>query len=424
MKKIWLIILILILIVTIILLPNVDAAGVNLGVSSSKGTINPGDTVTININLGGSMGSATVNLSFNNSLFDYVSASGGAINNLGNEIRIVYFDSTGGTSPRSSMSVTFKAKSTGTGTGTFTATGTGFANPDASTVYSPVNSGSTTVKVEEKVTLPSNNNPTTPQTSTNNPSGNSAGSNVSQNNASSNAYLKTLRLNREGMTPVFNKNTLNYSITVDTSVNSIDVTVTPEDSNAKVNINGNTGLKSGNNKITIVVTAADNKTKKTYTINVSKTNNPELANANLENLAVENETLMPEFTPENTDYTLQIGSTVDKLNILAVPQKPEATAVISGNENLDFGENTITITVTAADKITIKDYIIAVHKMTAEEELALLNEITDEAIKLETEEIKEEIKKTNWIAITVGTITAVAAGAGGYIAYNKFGKKK
>lgn len=184
------------------------------------------------------------------------------------------------------------------------------------------------------------------------------------------------------------------------------------------------GLKAGNNKISINVTAEDGKTKKTYAINVSKTDNPELANTNLENLAVENETLMPDFTPENTDYSLQVGSEVDKLNIIAVPQKPNAVVVISGNENLNSGENTVTITVTAEDKVTTKDYIIAVHKMTAEEELALQNEIVNEVVLLETNEIKEEIKKSNWIAVTIGVTTATAAVAGGYIAYIKFVKKR
>lgn len=110
MKKVITFVLILSLIVAIAFWPNVDAAGVTLGVSANKGTINPNDTVTINISLGGSMGSATVNLAYNNSLFDYVSASGGTASNLGSTIRIVFFDSTGGSSPVSSMSVTFKAK--------------------------------------------------------------------------------------------------------------------------------------------------------------------------------------------------------------------------------------------------------------------------------------------------------------------------
>lgn len=268
MKRILWSILILGLIVTIILLPDTDAAGVTLGVSASRGTVNPGDTVTVNINLGGSMGAATVNLAFNNSLFDYTSATGGTANNLGSTIRIVFFDNTGGSKPTSSMSVTFRAKAVGTGT--FTATGTGFANADATVTYSPVSSGSTSVKVEEKVTPPmvstpetstptnppetstpeasTPSNPSTPppasNTPTNIPPTSNSGNNTTGNAASSNAFLKTLRLNREGITPAFSKNTLNYSITVDTSVDSIEVTATPEDSRAQVSVSGNTRIKS------------------------------------------------------------------------------------------------------------------------------------------------------------------------------------
>ena len=425
MKRIILIISILIL----ALCTKTSAASVSLGVSSNKSTVNPGDTFTVTISLGGQMGAATVNLAFNNNLFDYVSATGGTVNNLGSTIRIVYFDATGGSSPISGISVTFRAKAIGTGS--FTASGNGFANADASDTYSPINSGSTSVKIEEKVvtpppqtttpeTPPQNNTQTpapTPETSNNN-------NNATQNTASSNAYLKSLRLNKEGISPTFKKATLNYSIVVDNSTTKLEVTAVPEDANAKVSITGNTGFKQGNNKISIVVTAPDNKTKKTYIINVSKTNNPELANANLENLAIENEILMPEFSAENTDYNIQVGSGVDKLNILAVPQKQGASVVISGNENLEFGENTITITVNAEDKITVKDYIIKVYKKTVEEENAIEKEMEeDEAIVLDSNEIIKEVKKTNWIIIIGGIFIVGALGVGGYVYYIKKIKK-
>lgn len=132
-------------------------------------------------------------------------------------------------------------------------------------------------------------------------------------------------------------------------------------------------MKTGLNKISIKVTAPDNKTTKTYIINATKTDNPDLANANLENLAIENVTLDPEFNENILEYNAEIGSNIDSLNILAVPKIQGATINIQGKDNLQFGENIITIAVVAKDGVSTKDYIVKVYKKTVEEEQNEIN---------------------------------------------------
>lgn len=238
---------------------------------------------------------------------------------------------------------------------------------------------------------------TTGGTSTPNTGGTSSGttsggsSNTNQGGTttvSTNANLKELHLNIEGLTPAFNKNTTNYNIVVSDSIDNISINAIPEDTNAKVDITGNTNLKTGLNKITIKVTAPDNKTTKTYTINATKTNNPDLANANLENLAIENVTLNPEFNENILEYNAEVGSTIDMLNILAVPKIQDATVSIQGNDNLQFGENVITITVVAKDGITTRDYVVKVYKKTVEEEQSEIDLINFEEEVIEAEEGK------------------------------------
>lgn len=56
--------------------------------------------------------------------------------------------------------------------------------------------------------------------------------------------------------------------------------------------------------------------------------------------------------------------------------------VIEGNENLQFGDNTVIITVTAEDGITVKTYTILVHRKTQEEE-AKEKEMEEEQNKVE-----------------------------------------
>ena len=68
--------------------------------------------------------------------------------------------------------------------------------------------------------------------------------------------------------------------------------------------------------------------------------------------------------------------------------------VIEGNENLQFGENTVTITVTAEDGITVKTYTILVHRKTQEEETTE-QEMEEEQNKVE-DQAKNKSNRLNW----------------------------
>lgn len=84
---------------------------------------------------------------------------------------------------------------------------------------------------------------------------------------STNNYLSKLEI--EGYEIDFNKDTLEYSIKVSSDVETLDITAVAEDSNARVNIYGNSNFKEGENKVTVVVTAEDG-SERTYTTTVDK----------------------------------------------------------------------------------------------------------------------------------------------------------
>ncbi|MGI8820780.1 MAG: beta strand repeat-containing protein [Chthoniobacterales bacterium] len=98
--------------------------------------------------------------------------------------------------------------------------------------------------------------------------------------ASTNADLSNLTVSSGTLTPAFGSNTLSYTVSVPFSISSISVTPTAADAGATITVNGTpvaSGTASGAiplvvgpNTITIVVTAADNVTTKTYTITVTR----------------------------------------------------------------------------------------------------------------------------------------------------------
>ena len=109
-------------------------------ITTDKATVHPGEDITINIDFGQDMGSYTADIAYDNNLLEFVSAEGGTENDNGTRIRVYFFDSSGGSNPRKTMSVTFKAKDeiiTSNPT-QLSVTFEGLANPDASVNYDDI----------------------------------------------------------------------------------------------------------------------------------------------------------------------------------------------------------------------------------------------------------------------------------------------
>ncbi len=381
MRKIRKYIFIIVFCITLLILTKSNAAG-QISLSANKSTVEVGEEFTVSVNLANaSVATLTARVSVDSSKVDYVSGPSNSSFKNGRAI-YTWTDPTGGDNPKTGGTiVTFKFKAKQTGKASFSVNGD-FYSPDEKNINPSFSGTSVTIK-EKQVTPPPSSGGNTGgssggTTGGNNNSGTTGGSNSGSNQnkpsggttqgTSKNANLKELHLDVEGLSPNFNKNTTNYNIVVGNDKNSINVTAVPEDSNANVSITGNKNIKVGTSKIQVKVTAQDKKTTKTYTINVTKTDNPELANASLENLAIENVTLEPEFNKGIFEYRGEISSDTNTLNILAVPQIEGAKVEIKGLENLSFGENTIEITVTAKNGETVQNYIIKLYKKTVEEE--------------------------------------------------------
>lgn len=69
---------------------------------------------------------------------------------------------------------------------------------------------------------------------------------------------------------------------------------------------------------------------------MTKTENLDLANANLETLAIENVTLEPAFNPDVTNYNAIVSSDIENIHLLAVPQIEGASVEVTGADNIQF----------------------------------------------------------------------------------------
>ena len=204
-----------------------------------------------------------------------------------------------------------------------------------------------------------------------------------------NSKLEIMRLNQEGITPGFSPDvTEYYFLTKD--LNSLEITAIPQNANSEVIITGNTNFKEGLNTININVNSPDKTSVTNYKIYVTKTNNLEQANANLETLAIENVTLEPEFANDIYEYNTIVTNTTENLNILAIPEKQTANVQISGGSNLVYGNNEILINVIAENGYTKKEYKVNVYRRNEEEQ-----KLADEQKQIEIQKLNAILESQN-----------------------------
>ena len=121
--------------------------------------------------------------------------------------------------------------------------------------------------------------------------------------------------------------------------------------------------------VSVVVTAEDG-TVNTYTIKLTRLKS---ADSSLKSLTIDYGTLSPAFNQNTRTYSATVDADITEINVNAIPNSLYGSIKsITGNTNLDFGNNQIEIIVEAEDKTT-SSYIINVTRK--EYDIATLDDI-------------------------------------------------
>jgi hypothetical protein len=192
---------------------------------------------------------------------------------------------------------------------------------------------------------------------------------------SSEAALSSLSLSSGTLSPAFAPGTTAYTATVAHDVASITLTPSSTNSTSVVQVNGlsqNSGsttagipLAVGNNTITILVTAEDKTSNRTYTLVVKRAFSSAAA---LSSLSLSTGTLSPEFASDRTSYTASVPNAVSFVTISPVRAANTMSIKVNGESiaagatsaaiPLIVGENSISTIVRAQDDITTTTYIV------------------------------------------------------------------
>lgn len=159
----------------------------------------------------------------------------------------------------------------------------------------------------------------------------------------------------------FDSEKAEYAVEVPNEVKEIEILATAKDSRAQITGTGIIELKEGENELKIEVIAV-NGAKKTYTLKVTRKENEKIEKLGLSTLSIKGLTLKPSFKVGTYEYTAELVEDLNLLEIIAKANNKNATVEIVGNENLQQGENVITILVKGTETNDVATYQITVNK--------------------------------------------------------------
>ena len=194
---------------------------------------------------------------------------------------------------------------------------------------------------------------------------------------SSDATLSNLTLTDVTLAPSFASETTSYSATVPHSVTMTTVTaaagdasaetvITPADSDAEAD-GHQVPLAVGATVVSLVVTAQDGETTRTYEVTVTRAGS---SDATLSELLLTEVTLTPSFASETTSYSATVPHSVTTTTVTAAAGDANAEAVITPADSdaeadghqvpLAVGETVVSVAVTAQDGETTRTYEVTV----------------------------------------------------------------
>ena len=239
----------LILLITLLLIPiiKVNAATGTINVTASNKNITVGNTTNVTVTCSSSIpiGTCEYTISYDSNKLILVSGQESVIDFISNN-----------STYKLSQSYTFKAKASGSAT--ITVKGYGMNDFEENTLSTNVSPATINISAATSSgTTPSNNS-----------SKNNSNNNSNKTTYSTNNYLKNLSIEGYTLSPAFNKNTLEYKLKLDDSIETIKILAEPEDEKATVKGNGEQKIDLGENKFEITVTS-EKGTTKTYTITIN-----------------------------------------------------------------------------------------------------------------------------------------------------------
>ena len=223
--------------------------------------------------------------------------------------------------------------------------------------------------------------------------------------------LASLTVEDFNLNEAFDAEKTNYTLTVPASTSKITITATAIDGCTVFSGNGSHDLAEGKTTTFNIIAKVKNENRtQTYTLAVTRPTE----SVALRSLMVSGHSLNETFSQTNYTYTMTVPYDTTTLNISAVAENDTDTVEIDGADNLEVGENEVTITVRSESGKEATYQILVTREEESEEE----NQTSNMTSNLVVDE-KSENSLVKYILITVGCVVLIAIAAVGIIFYMK-----
>lgn len=234
--------------------------------------------------------------------------------------------------------------------------------------------------------------------------------------------LSSLTVAGATLSPAFSAGTTSYTTTVPFSTSKLNVTATAKDSKAKVTVNSPNLVPGGKTNVTVTV-KAENGSTKTYTIVVSREQDPNYvasANNNLSGISVEGFLLSPVFSADKTSYIVWAPYETESVKVTGTAADTKASVEVVGGENLAAGQDNEVKVVCTAENGDKKTYTVVVKRAAAHDGT------TDAPIDTPNDDVNTDNPEVTggiaWWWILVASVLSLGLGFGA--AFVLLGSKK
>jgi len=188
--------------------------------------------------------------------------------------------------------------------------------------------------------------------------------------------LSSLSVSEPGLQPAFSTAITNYTLNVPSTVASVTVTATPENSSTSIAIAGTASRNlsvdltpPGSSKDIAIVLTEQSGSQSSYIITVNRAA-PLSDNNQLSNLTVSSGSLTPGFSPGTLTYTVDVATGVTSVDVAAtksdpnalisgdIPNSGQATIPLDGPGS----SKTVSVTVTAPNQVS-RIYRITINRL-------------------------------------------------------------
>lgn len=173
--------------------------------------------------------------------------------------------------------------------------------------------------------------------------------------------LSSMGVSSGELVPAFSPTQTEYTLNVGYDVSMVTIDAKPAYSSSVVDVSSVTLAPDAVTRLYVRVSTSDTYTD--YVINAYREKNPSIQESNDTTVTVISLSagkLTPDFNNDISEYSVTVADNIEQLDVGVAMQSPNAYYVVENNDKLEYGHNSVVITLTAEDEYSTRQIVLDV----------------------------------------------------------------